>query len=414
MKPDICTLIPRPLQQPLRNRAVIILILGLLTSVGPFSIDMYLPGLDAIAESLGTTIDKAQLSLTSFFFGIAVGQMIYGPLLDRFGRKPPLIAGLLVYIAASIVLSTVTTVEGLIIHRFVQALGSCAGMVAARAYVRDYFPPGETARIFSLLMLILGVSPVLAPTVGGYIIYFLGWPYVFLTLAAIILAVLLGVVFFLPEKKGPDPGISLMPGPILHSFGQVLRLPQFSVFTMAGAFSSSGLYAWLSGSAFVLLQLFGLTEREFGWTFAFLASGIILSSQVNNWVLKRHDSVAISRTASGLQAVISLVLVLLAAWQLLGLVPFVALLFLYLCCQGFIFPNTSALALNPFSRLAGSASALMGSLQMGVGAIASYLTSLLFNGTPLPMLCVMAVCAAGCSLLIFFRGGRLQLVNEVM
>ncbi|HRO40961.1 MAG TPA: multidrug effflux MFS transporter [Flavobacteriales bacterium] len=402
------------MSQKIKNRALIITVLGLLTTVGPFSIDMYLPGLGAIAASLGSTIDRVQLSLTSFFFGIAVGQLIYGPLLDRFGRKPPLVTGLLVYIATSVVLAMAASVEALVAWRFVQALGSCAGMVAARALVRDYFPPHETARVFSLLMLILGVSPVLAPTIGGYLIHFLGWPSVFITLALIVAAVLLAVVVLLPEKKGPDASISLRPGRVLATFGQVAHLPQFAVFATASALTSAGLYAWLSGSAFVMMELYGINEREFGWIFAFLASGIILASQANNLLLKRYDSVSISRVAGVWQALWGVALLGTSLLPSVSLPMFVALLFLYLLCEGFVFPNTSALALNPFSRLAGNASALMGALQMAVGALASYLTSALFNGTTLPMTAVMAACSVACCWLILARGTRMQLVEEVM
>src|SRR5690606_9188241 len=160
-----------------------LIILGLLSAIGPFSIDMYLPGFESIAQSLQTTVSHIQLSLTSFFIGIASGQIIYGPLLDRFGRKTPLVIGLFIYVAASIGCVFIQTAEGLILLRFIQALGSCAGMVAARALVRDFFPASETAKIFSMLMLVIGVSPILAPTLGGYVIHLWGWHFIFAFLA---------------------------------------------------------------------------------------------------------------------------------------------------------------------------------------------------------------------------------------
>jgi len=168
--------------QTKNRKFLIILMLGLLSAIGPFSIDMYLPGFKAIALDLQTTIEHIQLSLTSFFIGIAGGQIIYGPLLDRFGRKSPLLIGLVIYIAASIGCVFIQSADGLIFLRLIQALGSCAGMVASRAMVRDYFPPTETAKIFSMLMLVIGISPILAPTMGGYIIEIWGWHYIFVFL----------------------------------------------------------------------------------------------------------------------------------------------------------------------------------------------------------------------------------------
>src|SRR5690606_23005403 len=228
-----------------KKRFLTILMLGLLSAIGPFSIDMYLPGFNSIAADLNTDIEHVQLSLTSFFIGIAIGQMIYGPLLDRFGRKTPLIVGLLIYIAASIGCALVNSADGLIMLRFIQALGSCVGMVASRALVRDYFPASETAKIFSMLMLVIGVSPILAPTMGGYIIDIWGWHYIFVFLTVLTTLILLGVIFILPKSK-PDPTHSLMPIPILKGFMSVFKNRQFLIYSVAGGTASSGLYAYLS------------------------------------------------------------------------------------------------------------------------------------------------------------------------
>src|SRR5438128_1536886 len=177
------------------KRSLLILILGLLSAIGPFSIDMYLPGFPAIAANLHTTVDYVAYSLSSFFIGICAGQLLCGPLLDRFGRKRPLIIGLIVYILASIGCSLSKSVEVLIAFRFLQALGGCVGMVAPNAIVRDVFPVEENARIFSLLILILGVSPILAPTLGGFIISMYGWPTVFIVLSVVTALILTLVIF---------------------------------------------------------------------------------------------------------------------------------------------------------------------------------------------------------------------------
>lgn len=388
----------------IKNRFLVILLLGMLSAIGPFSIDMYLPGFESMAKDLDTSIDKVQLSLTSFFIGIAVGQMIYGPLLDRFGRRIPLIVGLLIYIVFSIVLAFTRSVESLVLYRFVQALGSCVGMVASRALVRDYFPPDEMARIFSMLMLVIGVSPVLAPTVGGYVIHYFGWQYVFIVLALIIFIVLVGVIFFLPDKRGPDRTLSLKPKPIASGFWKVAKLPQFYVYALSGSLSAAGLYAYLSGSPFVMMEQYGLNERQYGWVFALIAAGLIISSQINGFILRRFRSDSIARTVVVVQATVGLSMVALSLTQQMTLPILIFLIFSYLSCQGFVFPNTSALALRPFSRSAGSASALLGFVQMAIGAFASFLTSFLHNSTELPMVGIMAFCTvSSCTLLLLAR-----------
>lgn len=374
------------------KRSLVIFLLGLLSAIGPFSIDMYLPGFEYIASDLNTSIDKVQLSLTSFFVGIALGQMIYGPLLDRFGRRPPLLIGLCIYIGASLILAFSHSVESLVFYRFVQALGSCSGMVAARAFVRDYFPPQETARIFSMLMLVIGVSPVLAPTVGGYVIHYFGWNAIFMVLAILIFLVLLGVYFFLPEKNGPDTTMSLRPKYIFKNFLNVIKIPQFYIYAIAGAFASSGLYAYLSGSPFVMMELYGVNERQYGWIFGLIAAGMVIASQLNNVILNRFSSETVARMASSLQALVGLAMILLAFFDAMTLPALIFLIFMYMSCQGFVFPNASALSLNPFTKSAGSASALLGFIQMSIGAFASFLTSFFHNQTEIPMVMIMGVC----------------------
>src|SRR5215210_2143733 len=205
------------------NRSLLILILGLLNAIGPFSIDMYLPGFPAIAANLHTSVDYVAYSLSSFFIGICAGQLLCGPLLDRFGRKTPLCIGLVLYILASIGCSLSKSVEVLIAFRFLQALGGCVGMVAPNAIVRDVFPVNENAKVFSMLILILGVSPILAPTAGSYIVAAFGWPPVFIVLAIVTTLILLTVIFWLPESKKPDAAFSLMPKTILTGFAAVLK-----------------------------------------------------------------------------------------------------------------------------------------------------------------------------------------------
>ncbi|MEI6946290.1 multidrug effflux MFS transporter [Paraflavisolibacter sp. H34] len=380
-----------------REKFSIILILGLLTAIGPFSIDMYLPAFLSIARDLGTTEDRVALSLSSFFIGISAGQFIYGPVLDRFGRKKPLYIGLAGYTLASLGCALASSVDALIGLRLLQALGGCAGMVASRAMVRDLFPVQESAKVFSTLMLVVGVSPIIAPTAGGYISSVFGWQYVFVVLTVIGALILAATIFLLPESRKPDPQFSLKPAPILRNFWSVLQVPQFYTYALTGSFASAGLYAYISGSPFVFMQLYGVSEQQYGWIFALIAAGLIGSSQLNSLLLRWYSSEQIIRIALLCQVATGLLLVGGTWYGWLGLASTILLIFLFLCCQGFTFPNSSALSLAPFSRTAGSASALMGGIQMGIGAATSAAVSLLNNHTALPMTATMA----GCSLISF-------------
>src|SRR5882757_9891861 len=223
-----------------KKQSSIIFILGLLTALGPFSIDMYLPGFRDIADNLHTTVATVALSLSSYFIGISAGQLLYGPLLDRHGRKKPLYAGLLVYILASSSCLVVHTVNALIVLRFIQAVGSCAAAVGSMAMVRDLFGAKDSARVFSLLLLVVGASPMIAPTAGGYVISLFGWRAVFVILTIMGIIVLLLTIFCLPESYQPDPGFSLKPGPIIRNFWAVLQDRQFLVYALTGSLAFAG------------------------------------------------------------------------------------------------------------------------------------------------------------------------------
>ncbi|GAA4734449.1 multidrug effflux MFS transporter [Flavisolibacter ginsenosidimutans] len=388
----------------------LILILGLLTAIGPFSIDMYLPAFPDIAKNLHTSIAQVMLSLSSFFIGISVGQLIYGPLLERLGRKKPLYAGLCIYLLASVGCALATSVNSLILFRLLQALGGCAGMVAARAIVRDLFDVKQNAKIFSTLMLVVAVSPIIAPTAGGYVTAVFGWRYVFVILIGINIAILTGVYFLLPESKNPDPNFSLKAGAIVKNFAGIVKHPQFYTYAFTGAVAYGGLCAYISGSPNVFMEIFKVSEKQYGWIFALIALGIISASQINNLALKKYSSEQIIQISLLCQSAVGLTFACLALFSLNGLYITILLIFLFLCCQGFVFPNASALSLASFGHNAGSASALMGAIQMGVGAGASAVVSLLQNHTSLPMAGVMAGCSV--SALLLYTLGRKLIVQQ--
>jgi len=387
------------------KRFYLILTLGLLTAIGPFSIDMYLPSFPDIAKSLNTSIAQVMLSLSSFFIGISVGQLIYGPLLERYGRKRPLYVGLSIYLVASVGCALAGSVNYLIVMRLLQALGGCVGMVAARAMVRDLFAVEENAKIFSSLMLVIAVSPIIAPTLGGYITAAWGWRWVFGALIIINLIILAAVHFMLPESKAPNPHYSLKARSIFQNFAEIFKHSQFFTYAFTGAIAASGLYAYISGSPNVFMEIFQVSEKQYGWIFATIAVGIISASQFNNLALRKYSSEQILKVTLPLQSIIGLTLAVLAALDMNGLFLTIFLIFLFLACQGFIFPNASALSMAPFGHSAGSASALMGAIQMFIGSAASALVSVLHFQSTLPMAGVMALCAT-LALLVFTFGNR--------
>ncbi len=388
-----------------KNRTVIIIILGLLSAVGPFSIDMYLPGFPAMAKDLGVTVDVISYSLASFFVGVCIGQLLCGPLLDRFGRKIPLIIGMSLYIVASIGCAFSNSIEMLIVFRFFQALGGCVGMVAPRAMIRDIFPLKENARIFSLMILILGVAPICAPTTGSYLISAFGWHSVFIALAVIGLIVLLAVIFRLPESKKADPTYSLKANTILSNYFTVFKVTQFNTYALMGAISSAGLFAYLAGSPFVFMELYGTTQKEYGYIFAIIAFGLILCSQLNNRLLKKYTSQQITLVTLSVQTALGILLLVGAAFSFLNIYTTIALISMFLSCQGFAFPNSSALSMAPFTKNAGTASALMGAMQMAFGALAAAIIGLSHPTSALPLALIMAACAF-IALLILLLGSR--------
>lgn len=377
---------------PKDNRFLLILVLGSLTTIGPLSIDMYLPAFGGIAESLDTDINHVSLSLSSFFVGLAIGQLVYGPLLERFGRKRPMYIGLSIYALSSVACALADSVEALVVFRFFQAIGACGGLVASRAIVRDLFETKEMAKVFSLLMMVIAVSPIIAPTLGGFITTAFGWRYVFGILAILSLVILSGGFLLLRDYDRINPYYSLRPPAIARNYWSILTDRHFIVYALTGAFSSAGLYAYLSGSPHLYLELFGLSEQAYGIVFAIIAAGLVTATQLNNRLLRNRSSERIVSLALLGQCTMAALLLGDVYFGYSGLYITTALIFGYLFCLGFIFPNASALSLDTMQHTAGSASALMGSVQMAVGALGSALVGIMQDETAVPMAVVMMVC----------------------
>ena len=387
---------------------VLILILGALNTITPFSIDMYLPAFPTIACDFNTTIDKVALSVSTYFLGYSLGQIIYGPLLDRFGRKPPLYVGLILYILATIGCFTTNTIEALWVIRFFQAIGGCVASVAAMAMVRDFFPVEKSASIISFLVLILGVSPLLAPTVGSFIITTWGWHSVFIALAVITGIILILVYLFLPEGHDPDKSISLKPIPIINGFKAVMTAPHFYVYALAGTFSFSGLFVYVATSPAIFMGYFHLSEKLYGGVFALLSVGFIGGSQFNHILSKKFSNQQIFKSGLIIQVTIAIFFLIgaLKAWY--GLTEILMFLFILLSCCGLTYPNAAALCMAPFSRNAGSASALLGFIQIGLGGLISASVSIIPLGQITAMAFIMASTAIIAIIILLFSKKLLE------
>jgi MFS transporter, DHA1 family, multidrug resistance protein len=369
----------------------IVWILGALATITPFAIDLYLPAFAQIAGEFNTTTASVSLSVSSYFIGLAIGQILYGPFLDRYGRKRPMYIGLFVFILASLGCMMAWSVPSLIAFRFIQALGGSVAWVAAVAMVRDFFPVAQSARIFSLLFLIIGVSPLLAPTAGGFLVTIVGWKFIFLGLAGLTVLILLVVYFFLPEGHQPDPTISLKPGPMVATFLEIFRNRTFSKYVLAGAFSFSTLFIYVAGSPIIFMEVYQVSPKMYGIIFAMLSVGFIGGGQLNILLMKKFSSEKIFAGALTMQVLASTIFLTLVVTDALNLYGIIVMFFLCLSCIGLTNPNANALALAPFSRTAGSASALMGCLQIGVASLVSIGVGIFDSASALPVVMLMLI-----------------------
>ncbi len=374
------------------SRGRLVLILGTLTAIGPLSIDLYLPSFPSVATALGVDVAAVQLTLATYLAGLAVGQMVYGPLSDRMGRRAPLIGGLSLYIVASIACAFAPSLPFLAAARFVQALGGCSGMVIARAIVRDHFDQRDSAKLYSTLMLVMGAAPILAPSIGGQLLLIGSWRALFGVLA-IIGAVFLGIAtFLLPESLATEARTRHGPGQILRSVGEMLKNSHFRRMSLAGGAAGAAMFAYISGSPFVFMELFHVTPQQYGLIFGLNAMGLIIASQLNRWLVHRSGVVTVLRAAITVAVLANAVL-----WAGIragaGLEIILPALFFGIACVGLINPNATAAAMAPFGRQAGVASALFGTLHSTLGAAASVAVSAFANGTAMPMATVMVCCA---------------------
>jgi DHA1 family bicyclomycin/chloramphenicol resistance-like MFS transporter len=383
------------------RRSTLSLMLGSLTALGPLSIDMYLPSFQAIARDLAASPAQVQLTLAVFFVALGIGQAFYGPISDRYGRRRPLCFGLGLYVLASAGCASARSIEALVAWRFAQALGGCAGMVIARAVVRDRFDEREAARFFSLLILVTGLAPILAPSIGGQILVFFSWRAIFWALAGFALVGFITATFVLPESLPPERRTEGGVGTALYVYARLLHDRAFMRYALSGALVISGMFAYIFGSPFVFMQIYGVRPERFGWIFGFIAFGLISASQLNRVVLARMAGARILSHALVVTAGAGVILLVMAWTGAGGLAGLLGPLFVYIASLGFVLPNVMATALGPQGRNAGTASALLGTLQFGAGATVGTLLGALGDGTAVPMAGLIAAC--GLSALLVHR-----------
>jgi DHA1 family bicyclomycin/chloramphenicol resistance-like MFS transporter len=369
------------------------IVLGLLSAIGPFAIDMYLPALPSIAEDFHASSAAVQGSLMAFFLAVAVCQIVYGPISDSFGRKAPLYFGGALYVIGAVGCSFAPSIEWLIFARFVQGVGACAGMTIPRAVVRDLHTGHEAARLMSLIMLVFSVSPILAPLTGSLVIAFGTWREIFLVMA---LAALLGVVlvtFALKETRPREERIPFNIGTIAASYAELFRDRHYLGLVLIGGFGMASFFAFLSGSSFVYIEHFGLTPTQYSIAFSVNAVAFIGMAQATGYLGKRFGLPRVVKSALTFYVISTGTLFLLTLAGVDNLYVLIGLLWIGFAAMGLVIPSTATLSLENYGRTAGTAAALMGTLQLIVGAISVGVVGAVSSGGVLPMVSTIVACA---------------------
>jgi DHA1 family bicyclomycin/chloramphenicol resistance-like MFS transporter len=373
----------------------VVALLGALTAAGPLSVDMYLPALPAIGRSLGVGAAATQSSVSAFLAGMAIGQFFFGAASDRFGRKPPLMVGLAIFIAASMACAAATSYETLVAARFVQAFGACAGGVIARAAVRDSFGHTETARVLSAMMLVGGLAPVFAPLLGGFFLAAAGWRSIFWFLAASGVAMAILAITWLAETRSAETEAQARSENPLVAYAALLGRRRLIGYALAGALNGATLFTYISASPELLIGYYRIPAAHFGWVFSINAVGLIAAGQLNRWLLRGRKPDDVLRLSCLAAFAVAILIGVVAFSGFHGRWAMLALLFLLLSSYGLLQGNTLAGALSVDPLRGGAASALIGGVSFAMGAVASFITALMHDGTPRPMAVTMLVATAG-------------------
>ncbi|ANW66199.1 Bcr/CflA family drug resistance efflux transporter [Mycobacterium sp. djl-10] len=377
-------------EQAAPNRIRMILVLGALVALGPLTIDMYLPALPTIGEDLSVTSSVVQLTLTGTLAGLALGQLIIGPLSDSLGRRRPLIAGIALHIVASLICMAAPNVAVLGFGRVLQGMGAAAGMVVALAVVGDLYRERAAATMMSRLMLVLGAAPVLAPSLGAGVLLHGSWRWVFAALVVLAGLLLLMGALALPETLPPSHRPPLRIGGVARTYVRLLRDARFVVLVSVAALAMAGLFAYIAGAAFVLQDRYGVDQQDFALLFGAGAVALIASTQTNPVLLTWFSPLRIVLTALSAAVVASAVFLGMALTHTGGVWGFLIPVWTILAAMGLVMPNAPALALSRHPESAGTAAALMGAAQFGLGALVAPLVGVLGNDE-VAMAAVMAV-----------------------
>ena len=377
----------------------------MLQAFAPVSIDMYLPAMPQMEQVFHTTAAAVQYTMVTFLVGFALGQSLYGPITDRFGRKPPLYVSLALFIAASAACALAPSIQMMSFYRLLQAIGACGGAVISRAIVRDLFPTSELRRIFSMLVLVVGVSPVIAPMLGSYLLIWFGWKAAFVTQTLIGIVCLAGMHFRLPESLPRGARIPLRVDTIVAGYSRLIKDKTFLGASVMCGFSAAGTFAYITSAPFVYISLYKVPPAEFGWLFGAAAAGMVTASQINGRMSHRTPLWRVLRNASLVQLAAGFLLLIAVLTGTGGLAAVFVCILAYIAAQGFVFPNGSAIAMMRHGEIAGTASALLGTNQFMIAAIAATFLGLLENPA-VPMAIVIFICAAASASLNFLMLGK--------
>jgi len=392
------------------NARCLIVLLAALTAFGPLSIDLYLPSLPLIASDLQANQASVQLSISVFLAGLCLGMLLYGPLSDRFGRRPLLLFGISLYVVASLGCALADRVEALLLWRFLQALGGAAASVLARAVVRDLFPVTAAARVFSLMHLVTMLATLVAPLAGSYLMLLAGWRSLFLLLLAFASSCLALVTFNLPESHPPEQrGTSLIQ--VFRAYGQILCAPAAVGFILCMGLSFAGMFAFITASPFVYIEYFGVSSQQYGGLFALNIAGVIVATVFNARLVSRFGANQMLEVGTAVAALAGISLAVVGGLGLGGLPAIVICILLYISMTGLIGANCLASLLEHFPQQAGAAAGLAVSMQFGLGMVFSALAGALHDGTAASMSLLMGMAGAGCCIAfrlanrLFKRGG---------
>jgi DHA1 family bicyclomycin/chloramphenicol resistance-like MFS transporter len=385
------------------NTFALTALLAALTGIGPLSTDMYLPSLPDIAQKLQASTAQTQLTISTYLVGFAIAQLVYGPIADRIGRKPVLLAGLGIYCAATLVCTVSPSIEFLMAARALQAFGACAGIVLARAIVRDLYSGAHAARELSLMGMVMALAPVLAPIIGGAMQTAFGWRAIFVVLLAMGVLIALATWWLLPETLR-DRGAKISPGMMLRTFGGLLRHGGFLAHTGLAVFTFAGLFAWISGSSFGLQDLYGLSAFAFGVAFSIGSIGYMAGAGLSAKFVGRYGIDVILGIGAVCVAAGGLAMVAAVAAGLHSATSLIAPIVLYLAGLGCVLGQAIAGAMQPFRDRAGAASSLLGFLQQGVSAVFGVAVGHMLGQSAMPMAAAIAVC--GCITLLIWATTR--------